>query len=222
MAVAAFPFPTLLREGDQLSADEFLRRWDAMPALKRAELIDGIVFMASPVSYPHGKHQLCFGNWLWCFAEATPGTDAAAESTWVMAPRNVPQPDLTLRILPERGGQSGMYGPYGAGAPELIVEISGSSTSRDLGVKLELYRRTGVKEYISVLLEFERIIWRQLIDGSYEEITPDADGLLRSRTFPGLWLDPAAALDPAQSLRTALEQGLRSPEHAAFVHYLSK
>ena len=106
MSRAAIPLPVALREGDRLSADEFLCRWDAMPNLKRAELIDGIVFMASPVSHSHGKHQLSFGNWLSVYAEATPGTEAVAEGTWVMGQRDIPQPDLALRILPERGGQS--------------------------------------------------------------------------------------------------------------------
>ena len=38
-----------LHDGDRLTSDEFIRRWEAMPDLKHAELIDGIVQMPSPV-----------------------------------------------------------------------------------------------------------------------------------------------------------------------------
>ena len=145
MSLAATSIPPALREGDRLKAKEFLRRWGAMPDLKRAELIGGIVFMSSPVSKPHGKSHLSVGAWLWIYADLTPGCEALAESTWVMGPDNVPQPDVSLRIMPEYGGQSDDAGEYASGAPELIMEVSGSSSSRDLGVKLELYQRSGVK-----------------------------------------------------------------------------
>lgn len=178
--------------------------------------------MASPVSSSHARQQFAFSGWLWLYAEMTPGCEGGTEGTWIMGPTDVPQPDATLRIRPDKGGQSGKIGSYLSGAPELIVEISGSSTSRDLGIKLELYQRAGVKEYITVLLQPERILWRRLSGTQYEELLPGPDGVLRSATFPGLWLDPIAAFDPAKSLRTALESGLRSAEHASFVQSLSK
>ena len=44
-----------------------------------------------------------------------------------------------------------------------------------------------------------------------------ADDILRSETFPGLWLDPAALLRrDRKRLLGVLREGLRSPEHAAF------
>ena len=57
---------------------------------------------------------------------------------------------------------------------------------------LRLYERSGVREYITVMPHEQEIVWRELVQGSYREIAPDADGLFRSRVFPGLWLDPAA------------------------------
>jgi Uma2 family endonuclease len=107
----------VLREGDRLTAKEFLRRWDAMPDLKHTELIDGIVFLPSPVSNPHGESHVSLGAWLWLYADSTPGCKVAAESTWIMVPDSVPQPDLSLRILPQHGGQSREEGHYVAGAP---------------------------------------------------------------------------------------------------------
>jgi Uma2 family endonuclease len=221
MPLAAIPLPPPLREGDRLTAMEFLRRWDAMPDLEYAELIDGIVFMASPVSKSDGRPHINFSGWIWMYCDSTPGCEAMAETTSILGDKDVPQPDITLRILPELGGQSHDEGDYVSGAPELIVEVSGSSSSRDLGIKLDLYRRTGVREYLTVLLKPRQVIWRRLVRGRYEEMEPGEDGLLRSHIFPGLWLDPAAVWDAERSLRPALELGLQSPEHAAFVRKLT-
>lgn len=222
MPSLAIALPPSLREGDRLDSAEFLRRWEAMPELKHAELIDGVVYcMPSPVSFSHGDAHNDMTAWLWLYNDATPGCKSGLETTWVMGPANVPQPDIYLRILPEYGGQSSQSGNYGGGAPELIVEVSGSTLSRDLGAKLELYRDTGVREYITILLNPQKVIWRQLVRGRYREIAPNDDGLLCSRVFPGLWLDPDALWSKKKSIRTAVERGLRTPEHAAFVKRLN-
>jgi Uma2 family endonuclease len=222
MSLATAFTPSALREGDRLKADEFLRRWDAMPELKQAELIGGTVFfMPSPVSLHHSDLHVEMTAWVWTYKEATTGCHAGTDCTWKMGPEDVPQPDIFLRILPEFGGQSGLDGNYASGAPELIVEVSGSSLSRDLGIKLDLYRRAGVSEYLTVLLQPRQIIWRRLVRGRYREMKPAKDGLLRSHVFPGLWLDPDALWTAGRSVGTALEEGLRSPEHAVFVRRLA-
>jgi len=229
MSTDDISLPPVLREGDRLTASEFLRRWEAitqgagrrrMPDLKHAELIDGVVFLGSLATSDHGERHASLCRWIWLYAEQTIGC-RASRATLVVCPNDVVQPDGMLLILPEYGGQSNVTGEYLGGGPELIVEVTGSSSSRDLGVKLELYRRSGVLEYLTILLKPNRVIWRQLMSGRHREITPDDDGLLRSRTFPGLWLDPDAVWDQKRSLETALEQGVRSPEHAAFVRRLS-
>ena len=211
-----------MREGDRLNADEFLRRWEAMPELKHAELIDGVVFMASPVLLSHGDPHRDVVFWLSLYTEATPGCHCGLEVTWVMGDRNVPQPDAFLRVLPEHGGQSGeTERGYGDGAPELIVEVTGSSKSRDLGSKLELYQSIGVREYVTVLVKPQKVIWRRLVRGRYKEMPPGEGGLLRSHRFPGLWLDPKAFWSKETPIRTAVELGLQSAEHAAFVKKLA-
>src|ERR1700738_4073671 len=118
---AAIPLRPPLREGDRLTSAEFLRRWDAMPELKHAELIDGIVFVPSPVIFSHGDQQVNLSAWLWLYTEQTPGCRVGGHCTWIMGPKDVPQPDIALRILPEYGGQSTIAGKYLGGAPELIV-----------------------------------------------------------------------------------------------------
>lgn len=138
-----------------------------------------------------------------------------------MGANDVSQPDLALRVLPSHGGQSRETGRYAEGAPELVVEISGSTLSKDLGVKLDLYRRAGVREYVTILLQSRQIIWRQLARGRYREMHPAEDGLYRSQVFPGLWLDPESVWDRRKSLRAAVDLGLRSAEYAAFVRKLT-
>lgn len=203
-----------------MSSAEFLRRWDAMPDLRHAELIDGVVFMASPVLDPHSSvhGQLCY--WAGHYCAHTPGCDFGIESSWKMSDKSVPQPDVHLRILPEWGGQSRLASNLNTGAPELIVEISGSSTSRDVGVKRALYERSGVCEYLTVLLYPRTVVWRHLTRGCYRDLQPDDDGVIRSKTFPGLWLDPKAVWN--RTAVKALERGLRSPEHAEFVKKLAR
>ena len=155
----AIALPPTLHEGDRLNSAEFLRRWEAMPDLKQAELIDGVVFMASPVFADHSTTHYNLNGWLFTYGSHSPGCEGGNDGTWVMGPKDTPQPDLFLRIAPEFGGQSSIAGKYAAGAPELIVEVSGSSLSRDLGIKLDLYRRAGVREYLTVQLQPRAIVW---------------------------------------------------------------
>src|SRR5205807_9315194 len=109
-----------------------------------------------------------------------------------------------------------------AGAPELAVEVASSSASYDLHVKLEIYRERGVREYLAWRVGDRAVDWLALRGDRYEPIAPGPDGILRSEVFPGLWLDPAAlAAGDGPRLIAVLQQGLASPEHAAFVARLS-
>jgi Uma2 family endonuclease len=192
-----------------------------MPELKYAELIDGVVHMPSPVSTIHGDHHVNLGAWLVNYVSHTPGIRAGMEGTWLIE-KDALQPDITLRILPEYGGRSTQQKGLSSGAPELIVEVSLSSAPLDLGPKARLYERAGVAEYITALVGQERIVWRELVDGRYREIAPGADGLLRSRVFPGLWLDADALWKyDARRLLNSVERGVATPEHAEFLHRLN-
>jgi Uma2 family endonuclease len=221
MPSAALALPPPLFEGDHLEAAEFLRRWEALPDLKYAELINGVVFLGSPLSLDHGTIDHEIDTWLGIYRSRTPGCQGGIDTTWVMGTKDVPQPDIFLRILPDWGGQSSESagGKYGSGAPELIVEVTGSSRSRDLGAKLELYRSSGVREYLTVELSPRKITWRQLARGRYRELAPGSDGIIRSRVFPGLWLNPEGLWKG--KLLEAAERGLHSEEHAAFVKRLA-
>lgn len=217
MAIAINERVPPLATGDHLTRAEFLRRWQAQPGIKRAELIGGRVYMPSPVSGDHGKMDRRIGAWLGVYQAATPGVDGANNATSLML-EDAPQPDLSLLILPEYGGNSRVEGLYFQGAPEFLAEVSASSASNDLHDKYRLYESAGVQEYLVVLLFEEEIRWHELVEGRYERLAPDADGLWRSRVFPGLWLDGQALL--AGDLRRVLDRlqdGLRSAEHDRFV-----
>ena len=221
MSMPASVLTQPLREGDLLTREEFMRRWEAMPDLYFAELIDGIVHMASPLSDTHGDYQIRLGGWLLAYADATPGCAARSDGTWLMSKDSVPQPDLALRILEEHGGQSRLEGEYPAGAPELIVEVSHTTIARDAGVKLRLYERSGVREYIIVRPKKQQVIWRELIEGQYREMAAGQDGILRSHVFPGLWLDPAALWnEDLTGLAAAVQQGVATAEHTEFLRKL--
>jgi Uma2 family endonuclease len=211
-----------LERGDFLSRDEFLRRWEAMPQVKRAELIGGVVYMPSPLTTDHGVMDNNVGTWLGVYRAATPGCEAANNATWLMA-EDSPQPDTSLRILPEYGGQSRREGGYAAGAPEFLAEVCVSRTAYDLHQKLKLYREAGVKEYLAVLMREGEVRWHRRVGKRFKVVPLPADGLHRSAVFPGLWLDAAALLagDLARVL-AVLQQGLGSPEHQAFVADLAR
>jgi Uma2 family endonuclease len=209
-----------LESGDHLGAFEFLRRYEAMPEVKKAELINGIVFMTSPVRIDrHAEPDNLVQTWLGTYAISTPGVRAAANGTVRLGPDDVPQPDAFLRIVPECGGQAKLDSKgYLMGAPELVVEVAASSASLDVREKLSSYRRAGVREYIVWRTEDAAIDWWLLVNDEYQPVVADASGNLRSRLFPGLWLDVKGLLAAAGSrVMDRLREGLASEEHAAFV-----
>jgi Uma2 family endonuclease len=219
MATVEQHVPPLI-EGQRLTRDEFMRRWEAHPEIKFAELIGGVVYMASPLSRAHGVTDNSLSTWLGVYKAHTAGTEAGNNATTHLL-QDAPQPDIFLRILPDYGGRSGMAGKYIKGAAELLTEISISSAERDLHEKLELYQKAGVQEYLVVVLEEHEVRWHRLVGGRYELMAPGEDGILRSGVFPGLWLDASALLagDLARVLQV-LQQGILSSEHAAFVERL--
>jgi Uma2 family endonuclease len=209
-----------LEPGDRLTAVEFHRRYAAMPHLKKAELLRGVVYMPSPVSLRgHGIPHAQLSMVLATYAAQTSGVHCADNSTVRLGPESEPQPDLLLMIgeagLDDRG--------YLTRAPELIAEIASSSVSYDLHVKRDVYREHGVREYLVWRVRDRAVDWFSLREGEYVPVEADGEGILRSEAFPGLRLDPAALLGgDGPRLLAVLQQGLASPEHAAFVTRLAE
>lgn len=210
----------LLHNGDRLKQPEFHRRYEAMPPGVKAELIGGIVYMASPVGPRHAKGQIRLGTLLCLYEIATPGVEALDNATVVLSSVSEPQPDLHVRLLPAYGGRvrpntDGML----SGGPELVAEVADSSESIDLHGKRHDYQRAGVLEYLVFLVRENGLRAFDLTSG--RERPADPDGIYRSRTFPGLWIDAPALTsgDMRRAIRT-LNRGLKSPEHNTFVRRL--
>ena len=215
------PIPPL-ENGDRLTRPEFERRYNAMPNI-RAELIEGIVYMASPVSHQrHGiPHSHAMG-WLSLYRFATPGVETGDNSSLRLDSDNMPQPDAFLYILPKFGGQLRVSDDdFIETAPELIVEVAASSVSYDLNSKFHAYRRNGVREYIVWRTRDRAVDWFVLENGTYERLPLDPDGNYRSRVFPGLWLNPKALLeDDRPTMVRVSQEGSASAGHLAFVEKL--
>ena len=213
-----------LENGDRFSRSEFERRYAAMPEIGKVELIEGIVFMPAALRfYSHGKPHSDLNTWLNLYRIFTPGTDVGDTPTVQLDDDNEPQPDVVLLIQPESGGQVRFSDDdYIQGAPELIAEVAASTVSIDLGAKKTAYQRNRVQEYIVWRVLDQQVDWFCLENGEYVDLLPDADGITRSRVFPGLWLDKTALLSgDMQGVLAVLQSGIASPEHQAFVQRLN-
>lgn len=219
------PAPDLppLENGDRLIRPEFERRYTAMPEVRKAELIEGVVYMASPLRFrPHAKPHADLIGWLWTYQIATPQLEMGIEPTVRLDIDNEPQPDGVLLISQESGGNSTLSEDgYLEGAPELIVEIAASSAAIDLGDKKRAYRRNGVQEYLVWQVFDRKIDWFRLEDGDYVSLMPNEQGVIYSIVFPGLWLDVTAMLEGnMQQVLAVLQAGISSDEHQAFEQQL--
>jgi hypothetical protein len=220
---AAGPPPSLeLHNGDRMSREEFHRRYLAMRHVKKAELIEGVVHMSSPVRHKqHGKPHGRMITWLGMYAAHTPGVEGGANSSLLLDDKNELQPDSLLMISPDCGGQVRLdERGYLVTAPELVGEVSVSSVSYDLHDKLIVYKRHQVREYIVWRVADRAVDWFVLPD-RHDPLQPDERGILKSIVFPGLWLDVQALLaDDMRRVLSVLHEGIGTPEHQGFVRRL--
>jgi Uma2 family endonuclease len=216
------PIPQL-QSGDRLNRYEFERRYNAMPHAKKAELIEGVVYMAAALRFrSHGQPHGRLITWLGVYESATAGVELGIEPTVRLDLDNEPQPDAVLLIEEQCGGQARLSeDDYVEGAPELVAEIAASSAAIDLGDKKRAYRRNGIKEYIVWQVFEQKLDWFYLQEGEYVSLPVDEDGVIRGREFPGLWLAVEDLLTGNMTqVLAVLQEGLASPEHAAFVQQL--
>jgi Uma2 family endonuclease len=195
-----------------------------MPELKKAELIDGIVYFGPSVRFEqHGEPHLRMGGWLGCYQAKTCGVSGGSNSTVRLDDDNEPQPDLLLRIDPAAGGKSRIdEDGYLNGPVELAIEIAASSVSIDTHIKMEAYRKMGIGEYLVYRVLDQAVNWYRLEDSKYVEIPPDAAGIIRSQVFPGLWLSPGELLaGNLAGLFAVIDRGVATAEHQAFCRHLA-
>jgi Uma2 family endonuclease len=213
-----------LQPGDHLTREEFERRYDATPNLKKAELIEGIVYMPPPVSHVgHSQPHASLVTLAGVYQAGTPHVQSGDNGSCRIDLNNMPQHDVYLLLLQEAGGQAKIDDDgYVAGAPEWVGEIAASSVSYDLHVKLNVYRRNGVREYLVWRTQDRTFDFFAMRSGEFHRVEPDSNGVIRSEVFPGLWIATQQLLE--RNLSTALEilqQGIASPEHQTFVDRLA-
>ena len=209
-----------LENGDHLKWPEFARRYHAMRSHVKAELINGVVFMASPVSQRyHSSPHFNLITWLGTYRKRTKGVEGGGNGTLRLDDENSPQPDAFLFVRPEHGGHVQLdEDGYVIGAPEWAGEVSASTASLDMYEKKQTYKQFGVREYLVWRVYDQRIDWFILRGDDYELLPLSADGIYRSEVLPGLWLDPQMLIeDNIGRLDEVADQGIASPEHAVFV-----
>jgi hypothetical protein len=209
-----------LENGDRLSRAEFERRYHAMPDLKNAELIGGVVHMPSPVRFDrHAEQHGWLVGWSFTYAAFTKGVRLGDNASTRLTEADEPQPDVALFADAASHSLARVDDEgYLAGSPDLLGEVAASSVSIDLGSKFEAYRAAGVREYIVWRVLDRALDWFVLRGDNYVPLLPGPDGILRSEVFPGLWLDSAALLQgDLPRVIEVLQLGLQSPEHSEFV-----
>ncbi|MBV9124649.1 MAG: Uma2 family endonuclease [Planctomycetes bacterium] len=211
---------SLLENGDRMKQPEFHRRYLAYPEEVKFELIGGIVYMASPLRWPHGLYHIQLAGLFFLYTAATPGTQSGDNTTVILGEESEPQPDLVLRILAERGGHSREnQEEYLEGPPELIAEIAYSSRAIDLHQKKEDYQKAGVLEYLVLSVESQELYWFSF--ETADLLKPNRKGVYGSRVFPGLWINgPALLAQDSSQLAATVQEGIRSRGHTQFVKRL--
>jgi len=196
-----------LQAGDVLSRAEFERRWERHPEIKKAELIDGTVYLEMSVSLKHGEAHARLMLLLGSYALRSKNTQVLDNTTVRLGADDL-QPDVTVRRI-DGGGSRVSADDCIEGPPELCIEVAVSSASYDLHQKKDAYRRGGVPEYLVWQVFEQRIDWWMLDGDEYVALEPDANGVVESRVFPGLRLDITAML--AGDMGRALEASSGQP-----------
>jgi Putative restriction endonuclease len=213
-----------LHSGDRMTRAEFHRVYEQTPDKFKAELIGGIVYVSSPLGLDHATGQPALTMVATAYAFRTPGVQVCDNTTIFLGEDEEPQPDLSLRVLPEYGGRSRTIKKkkksYVSGPPEWIGEVAHSSRAIDLHLKKLSFQSNHVQEYLVMCVEERELRWFDL--QADKELQPDADGVFRMRSFPGLWIhgEGLFAKDYFR-LMNALEQGMDTSEYAAFVKRLA-
>ncbi len=183
--------PLVLESGDRLDRDEFHRRYEAHPDIRRAELVEGVVYVPPPTRFTwHDEQAAMMIAWGVMYAAQHPGVRAGGSPTIFLDENNEIQPDALLFRLDLAGsGPSVNDKGYLEGAPQLVVEVAASTASYDLHDKKQAYLRNNVREYLVWRVLDEALDWFRLLDGDYRKIEPDERGVIESTEFPGLRLN---------------------------------
>ena len=144
-----------------------MRRWEALPLLKWAELLRGVVYLRGPVTWRRGVLLADLAGWSGIYCAAIPQCEGALNVTWLVNDENVTQPFVSVRIAPTGGGQSWDEGEFAGGAPEFAAEAFDADQLAEMALKVDIYQEAGVRDYVAVLLEDQEVRWHTLQDGKF-------------------------------------------------------
>lgn len=203
-----------LNNGDVLSRAEFEERYKVLPNLKKAELIEGVVYVSSPVSPRHGAIHSDIITWIGVYRAATPGVQIFDNTSLRLDADNEPQPDVAVLIDAD---PTLVDAEFLEAKPALIIEVAASSAAYDLYQKFHVYRRNGIQEYLVLLVHEQQTRWYHWREGTYIQLQPDDDGILRSQILSGLWFHSEHFWQrDLAGLFAILQQGIASADHQAF------
>jgi Uma2 family endonuclease len=172
-----------IRQGD-CTFEEFL---DLIPDGEKADLIDGVIYMASPDNTDASDLTGWLGAILYTFVEMKGlGKVYQSRVAYRLGRKRGPEPDLGF--VPKELEASRRRG-YIDGPPALAMEIvSPESVGRDYVLKRAQYEQAGVREYWIIDPDEQRATLLVLRQGHYEEVAP-VDHVLASEVVPGFRLD---------------------------------
>lgn len=173
------------RDSDLYTVEDF---YALVPDGQKADLIDGVIYLASPDTLRnddliHFLHFLLRG-----FSRKQGlGRVQGSRYAFKLGEHRAPEPDVAfvstarLHILTQQGG---------TGASDLAVEVvSRESRSRDYVEKKGLYEQSGVREYWLVDPHQARAEFDRLEDARYRLVPLVQNRFFHSEALPGFWLD---------------------------------
>jgi Uma2 family endonuclease len=172
-----------VREGD-ITFEEFL---DLSPDGEKADLLDGVIYVASPDNTIAADLNGWLYSLIYTFVEVIDlGKAYVSRVAFRIGPKRGPEPDIgfvpkELESMRTRG--------YIDGPPSLAVEIvSPDSVSRDYVQKRAIYEEAGVREYWIIDPDAKRATFLRLREGHFKTVTP-ARHIFHSQVLPGFFVD---------------------------------
>ena len=171
---------------DLATFDEFCT---LVPDGQKADLIDGVIHMASPDT----QRANALGFFIAYLIEGYTTAKNVGGFTFIsrfackISDFRAPEPDAGC-VRPERLHL--VHDQHMDGGPDIAVEVvSRESRSRDYGEKRDLYEAAGVSEYWIIDPLQRRVEFLRLSDGKYELVPPENNNVFRCAVIPGLWLN---------------------------------
>jgi Uma2 family endonuclease len=171
----------------KLSYEQFLA-WASEDT--RAEWVNGVVVVMSPVSDEHNQLGLFLLRVLSEYVEAQDAGVLRYESFQMKTGPTLPgrNPDI---LFVAKANLARLKSNHLEGPADLVVEIiSPESEERDRKEKFAEYEQGGVREYW--LLDPERKeaeFYQRDLEGKFQRVSSDDDGIYHSRVVSGLWIN---------------------------------